>query len=312
MKNLTRYSMGTLALAAVLVACSTGGKGSEEKRDRPERANIDAKTGHVSRPLDRYFLSPQDVLQIRKAEVSLTNRCMRDLHYESHPLPMPKMEREESNLSEFLVFPVSQVRKNGYEVTHKASDSKAEWSRRATRTQRGLLDGTLRHHNGKVVPKGGCSTFAAQALMKGTKPHRIRIDGMSITYDASATPDGLFDSVMSAMRYSTAVQSDSDERVKSVNEEWSSCMQEAGFQYASPQAAANDSRWSKGNEPTKLETTVAVADMGCKKEVRYLDTVVEVQSEHEREMIAKHSATISSLRKDSKVWLSNAEEEFNK
>ncbi|AKN69419.1 hypothetical protein QR97_05900 [Streptomyces sp. PBH53] len=135
---------------------------------------------------------------------------------------------------------------------------------------------------------------------------------MLITHDASATPDGIFDSVMSAMRYSAAMRSEKDERVRSVNEKWSSCMQKAGFRYATPQAAANDSKWSRGTEPTKLETSVAVADMGCKKKVRYLDTVVEVQSEYERNMIAQQAATISSLRKDLKVWLSNAREELNK
>ncbi|WP_336116421.1 hypothetical protein [Streptomyces sp. PTD9-10] len=311
MKNLTQRSIGTLALAAALVACSTEGKGSQE-RHRPEHASIDAKAEHVNRPLDRYFLSPQDVLQIRKAEASLTNRCMRNLHYASHPLPMPRLEHEESNLSEFLIFPVSQAREHGYEVARKASDSDTEWKSRATRTQIALLDGSLRQYKRKTVPKGGCSAFAAQTLMRGTRHHRIQIDGMSITHDASATPDGIFDTVLSAMRYSTAVKSDSDERVKSVTEEWSSCMQKAGFHYASPAEAAADSRWSKGNRPTKLETSVAVADMKCKKEVRYLDTVVEVQSENERNMAAEQSTTLKSLQKDLKVWLSNARKEVNR
>ncbi|MFJ4522558.1 hypothetical protein ACIP4Y_16660 [Streptomyces sp. NPDC088810] len=222
------------------------------------------------------------------------------------------MEHEESNRSEFLVFPLSQVRKEGYKVTRKAPPSATDWSRRATRTQRGILDGSLGHYKGKAVPKGGCSAFAAQTLMKGTKPHRIRIEGMSITHDASATPDGIIDTVLSVMRYSTAVKSDSDERVKGVKGKWSSCMRKAGFQYASPQAAANDSRWSKGNVPTRLETSVAVADMQCKKKVRYLDTLVDVQSEYERNAIAEQSATLASLQSDAKVWLSNAKDEVNK
>ncbi|MDX2597959.1 MULTISPECIES: hypothetical protein [Streptomyces] len=312
MKNLTQYSLSTLALTALLVACSAAGSSPEEKHGEPGRVIIDARTGHIDRPLDRYFMSPQDVLQIRKAEASLTNRCMRDLRYGSHPLPTPRMDHEESYRYEFLVFPLSQVRKNGYKNMRKSPDSETDWSRGATRTQRALLDGSLRRYKGHAVPEGGCSTFAAQTLMKGAKPHRIKIEGMSITPDTSATPDGIIDTVMSALRYSTAVRSDSDERVKGVNEKWASCMQEAGFHYTSPQAAANDGRWHGSKNPSQLETAVAVADMGCKTKVRYLDTVVEVQSAYERNLIAKQSPTLASLRKASKVWLDHARAEVNK
>ncbi|MFD7458328.1 MULTISPECIES: hypothetical protein [unclassified Streptomyces] len=301
-----------LALAAVLTACSTGERGEEREggSSRPPRANVDVRTGHIDRPLDRYFLSPQDVLLIRKAEVTLINRCMRDLDYESNPMPIPQLEPDEANLSEFLVIPMAEAKETGYRAgARKASTSETKWSRLSTRTQRGLVTGTLREYKGHAVPNGGCSALANQALRKGTESRRtFNIGGASVTYDATATPDGIFDSVMSAMRYSAAQESSSDKRVTSVTEDWSSCMQSAGFQYASPRAAVNDSRWPKSNEPTKLEISTAVTDMKCKKETYYLDTVVEVQSEYERKIIADQSANIKSLQRDLKVWLSNSKE----
>ncbi|MDX3066629.1 hypothetical protein PV518_31375 [Streptomyces sp. ND04-05B] len=239
---------------------------------------------------------------------------MRNLNYDSHPMLMPQMENKVSNLSEFLVFPVSQARKSGYKANiTRVKNSGSQWSRLATHTQLKILNGKLREYKGKAVPKGGCSAFASRALRKGTASHlSFRIGGTSITYDASATPDGIIDSVISVMRYSTTMESQSDARVENVTKHWSICMQKAGFHYPSPRAAVNDTRWAKGDEPKRLEVAVAVADMECKKETHYLDTVVQVQSNHERKIIAEQSATLSSLQKDLKIWLANAKEVVNK
>ncbi|MFE6053972.1 hypothetical protein ACFQ6N_24740 [Kitasatospora sp. NPDC056446] len=90
-----------------------------------------------------------------------------------------------------------------------------------------------------------------------------------------------------------------DSRVTRATAAWSACMKATGVDYADPTAPAHDrSLLGKGlptppgaslPPPSPAEIAVAVADVGCKRQVNYLQTVTLVTATYERILIDKHA-----------------------
>lgn len=91
----------------------------------------------------------------------------------------------------------------------------------------------------------------------------------------------------SAVAYATE-QADRDPRVLQGFAEWSQCMTEAGFDYATPWDSNDDPQWATPHAD-ELEIKVAVADVACKNKTDLTGLRVAVAAAWQREFIRAHS-----------------------
>ncbi|WP_306964748.1 hypothetical protein [Streptomyces afghaniensis] len=267
---------------------------------------LDAKA--ISTPLDAHLPSPGLMLTLRRAEARLTNQCLARLGYASHPMPAPKAQPSRRH-SEFLVFSIPQAEEVGYNPPKDAIEAgSSRWDAKASKVQRGLLDGSLRRYKGRSVPRTGCAGEAADRIAKGSRlPDKMEGGGIELTRDDKASPTGVGDAQVELMRLDAIVATKRDPRYLKMIRAWSSCMTKAGYEYKSPEDALNDVRWD-GDEISNKERSTAVTDMRCKKDVHYLAVADAVQSEYEEEVIQKREKELTQLRRNLSVWEENAEE----
>jgi hypothetical protein len=144
---------------------------------------------------------------------------------------------------------------------------------------RAVLFGTVGAFGGKAVPRGGCVQEAERALSSG-----VRWDGDP--------------ALVSKLEQEADAQADVDPRKQELFRRWSSCMRRAGLAYGVPRDAVHDRRWwpDLDGRPGTDELKVAIADVGCKREVRYLDTAAAVTAVYQRRLIGAHADALGRLR----------------
>ena len=71
-------------------------------------------------------------------------------------------------------------------------------------------------------------------------------------------------------------------------------MEQAGYHYATPRDANNDSRWS-GPTASPLEIATAIADVRCKRTTGLLDIWVAVTRAYEQRYVDRHAAALAEL-----------------
>ncbi|WP_203723872.1 hypothetical protein [Actinoplanes teichomyceticus] len=139
-----------------------------------------------------------------------------------------------------------------------------------------VLYGLASQYGGQRVPTGGCRAEAAARLMKGVP----RVDR----------------GLPGRLEQQAAAASAKDPRLAAALRAWASCMERAGYRYASPKAAADDPRWEDASTATEEERAVALADVRCQNETRYLTTLIDVTAEHQRELISRHATELGRLK----------------
>ncbi|MGX1883501.1 hypothetical protein [Streptomyces sp. NPDC055287] len=293
-----------LLLLAVAVGCS--GEARSGRPDEPAPQPLEPAAPVVT-PLDAYLPTRQESMIMRKAEARLTNRCLRSLGYRSNPLPEPTVAPADEAHPEFIVIPLEQARRYGYNQPPQAVERGIpEWDRKSSKTQQDLLRGVVRKYNGKSVPEGGCVRKVADAITQGTRvPSKITGEGVELTRQEFASPTGLGEAQVQVIRLEAVSKASRDARALKVVERWSECMREEGYLYSSPQDAANDDRWN-GDEAGATEKAAATADARCRTQVGYLDTMVQVQSIYEIGVISSRKSELSTLENNIKKWVSNA------
>lgn len=293
-----------------LVAVAVAGCSSEAVRSSDEnvpslRNPLDASS--VSTPLDTYLPPSELTYTLHRAEVLLTNQCLRRLGYPDHPMPAPKERGRGPKHSEFLVFSMSQAAKLGYNTAMSSDPARdSSWDKKTTGVQRGLLDGTLKRYKGESVPKGGCTAVAADDLtVNSNVPKRLEGGGVELKQLQKASPTSLGDAQVGIIRLDAISATKKDLRYIGMVRAWSSCMSKMGYEYETPERARDDARWS-GSVPSRAEKRTATADMACKKKVDYLAEASSIQSTYEEKVIEERKGELSELRRNLKVWQKNA------
>jgi hypothetical protein len=144
---------------------------------------------------------------------------------------------------------------------------------------RAVLFGTVGAFGGKAVPRGGCVQEADRALSSG-----VRWNGDPM--------------LVSTLEQEADAQADADPRKQDLFRRWSSCMRRAGFAYGVPRDAVHDRHWwpDFDGRPGADELKVAIADVRCKREVRYLETAATVTAAYQRKLIGAHADALRRLR----------------
>ncbi|MDX6739126.1 hypothetical protein [Actinocorallia sp. A-T 12471] len=153
------------------------------------------------------------------------------------------------------------------------------------------VDGDL--GSGKQGPEGGCAGAASKKLGWGGKP-----------YDVFSLPETTEENALALTKV--------DSRVLAVEENWASCMKEAGFVYRSPAEAEADPRWSgegsSGEQGSSAEFATAKADHACQVEVNYSGVRLAVLRAYEEQGIEENAPGFAQFESDLKKHLKKAAE----
>lgn len=95
-----------------------------------------------------------------------------------------------------------------------------------------------------------------------------------------------------------------DERFSALKKQWSDCMAEAGYSFSDP-AEAKDYAW-----PAKLgdeEINTALQDVQCKGQVRFMDTKLDIEFEHQETLMRDYQPQLQEINDDMKNRMANAQ-----
>ncbi|WP_435222817.1 hypothetical protein [Streptomyces sp. Tue6028] len=224
-------------------------------------------------------------------------------------MPVPVEPPRERKHSEFLVFPIREAKRVGYNVPEEFKKAKnSSWDDSAPKIQRSLLDGTVSMYKGAAVPKGGCVGLVADKLTKNSKiPQRIEGGGVELRQLEKSSPTSLGGAEIGVVRLDAVFATKRNPEYVEMIKLWSLCMSKKGYAYETPEKAMDDRRW-RGDDAGADEKRVAVTDMRCKEKVNYLGVASKIQSAYEEIVIQKKQTELSRLRRNIEVWQSNADE----
>ncbi|MFE6916718.1 hypothetical protein [Streptomyces rubiginosohelvolus] len=313
MTALPRVVGAAALLALTMCACSTSGAGGGEPKlgAVPTPGHLDA--AQITTPLDAYLPSPEENYTLKKARVLLVNSCMRELGYAQNPQPLSRFSGEAYlEHSEFLVVPLEQAERYGYKKPpeDKGTDAGAEsrYAKSVTDTQGGLLTGKVPTFNGKKVPAEGCEGEALRIITKGaaTAEEVTMPDGSAAGSGKGGFGEGYAEMVVSSARGKAMAKVREDSRFRDATERWSDCMEKQGYDYDSPSSSWNDKKWADASRAGKQEIAVAVADMGCKKQVNYLGVGIAVETAYEKQVIEESAEVLEDAKDKTARWIQNA------
>lgn len=285
----------------MFLVCLVGGCGTQQASGDSPRSLPPVpppRTG-IALPLDGYRPSPDEQARSDRAQATLERACL--AHFgldwegpEESALEFGSRSIASERVARFGVVDRDQAARHGYQPP--------PWSTRNPRVRAALaqhhhdtppevkkvLYGLAPEYGGRRVPTGGCRAKAARQLMRGV-PQADR-----------SLPARLEKQAMAA--------SAQDPRLAAVGRAWTSCMERAGHRYASPETAAHEPRWRDNGVPTEEERAVAVADVRCQEETRYLPTLVNVTAERQRELIGRHATELGRLKRLMEIRARNVAE----
>lgn len=129
--------------------------------------------------------------------------------------------------------------------------------------------------NGIAVPEGGCIGEADRNLTEpGTSSVDIR-KGNQLNLESFA-------------------QSRQDSRVQAAFRSWSACMEQAGYHYADPLAAAADPAFAGTPDPQQI--AVALVDIDCKARTDLVGIWFTVESAYQRRAIDADAAAFAAAK----------------
>lgn len=248
----------------VLTACASGSAEPPISAIQVVRSGAD-----IALPLDRFQQTSERRELLSKAVDVVGDRCMRrfGLEWKSDPTPQPTP----SNTGRYTNLDPAVASVDGYHSlsaggpppSAMSADAKAVWLGEGVTAYRGV-----------PVPSGGCVGEAMRQLKPGIEqieaglPQKLQWQSYALTRQ--------------------------DSRVASVFARWRSCMEDKGFRYADPPAAANDPRW-RGERPSPQETATAVADVDCKLRTNVAGVMLAVETAYQQRLADENADALTAV-----------------
>ncbi|MFI1366931.1 hypothetical protein [Streptomyces griseochromogenes] len=240
-------------------------------------------------PIDGYGINPYDYYLIDKAKTVLIDRCMKAFGSRfiapSPGKPVVQASRR------YGVTETETAAAYGYHMP-KVADRANRDPRNLTKEDRIFLFGESNGRSGgsgkaDKLPPGGCSGEADAKISGDDTPD-------AIIALARGIDGGSFENSMKDPRWVKA------------NKQWSACMMQRGYRYASPLEAISDPKFQEVGRPTEQERRVAVRDVQCKRESSLTEIWREIESADQEMMIRKHSKELQRLRSFQKAEVGRA------
>ncbi|MGC2999443.1 hypothetical protein ACPF8X_14035 [Streptomyces sp. G35A] len=236
-------------------------------------------------PIAAYSLPQDDQRVIRSAQELLTRACMKGFGIDYTPAEVPPARQVADR--RYGISDRQTALRYGYRFPPEqtAGPQKSD----LTPEERKVLVGNNRQgaaetetsakpaqYNGRTIPDEGCLGASITEFRK------------KYAYEPG---------VAAAGRIAVGSYKDSlnDPKVKAAMSEWSRCMKEKGYDYATPIEAV-ESQTFEGDEPTAAEKKTALADFTCKEKTGLLDTWFSTERRIQRAMIKDSAEDLRTLK----------------
>ncbi|MGW5275156.1 hypothetical protein ACWEQP_21790 [Streptomyces sp. NPDC004044] len=265
---------------------------------RASGASADGDIVHRRLPVENYLMSPTENDRVERARSTLIGECMKRFGFDftPHTPDYKKMSGQVSNRYGPTDTKIAAV--HGYHAgQQQMEEGEAPAQKPLSQDMKDVLGGsgdtsrkasprTKDSYHGIRIPEGGCS---------GESDRRLTAGG-GVIQDAEAAI---------AVNFESFERSAADRRVKKVFAEWSTCMKEKKFSYATPLEAINDQRW-RTDGPSAPEIATAVAEVQCKQRYDVVSVWFSVESSYQRADIKAKAKRMAEVRKGIDVAFKNA------
>ena len=244
--------------------------------ERP-RGGASAPPRALTLPLDPYQPSPAYLDLLARARHTLLVRCMRRLGVNPPPtapvIPLPPA----GNAQRYGLADERDARAQGYHLPGMAPRAVKPLTALSPAQEAALTGSGPARAGNRAVPEGGCYGEAERALDRGAPTAKDPNLGQLLGLESFA-------------------RSKQDPRVRAVFGSWSACMRRAGFSYGDPMQA-NDDPAFRTERPSRAEITVAVADVGCKREVGLVGVWASVEAAYQERALDRHAGELEVVRR---------------
>ncbi|MFD6997339.1 hypothetical protein ACFWA5_13895 [Streptomyces mirabilis] len=281
-----RLTITTLSLA-LLVGCAShepSSSGSATTTAAPEpsaSASSPGKTDFTYRlPIAAYSYSQADYEMIESAEQILARDCMKRFRLSYQPAkdssPAVTSDRR------YGLSDMNDAARYGYRLPPQPAVTEPKLTEDEIKVlygSRNFGSGEKKSeklkYQGKEVPETGC---LGSSIKNFGKPYEYPTG-------VTAASNIATDSYRASLR---------DPEVKSVFAQWSACMKQKGYDYASPMDPLGSPAFSKGRVTTKEKKT-AMTDMRCKQSTNLLESWLDVESKIQKKMIQKNIKVLQKM-----------------
>jgi hypothetical protein len=282
-------ALGVVAgLAGFAGACS-GTSQTSDSTAEPALAAITRPTGTdtLALPLDQFIPAAEDAARVQAAYRVRLRQCVADYGLDfAVPTAPGRSPTAGPNARRYGVTDLSGVSVYGYRPPPDQAGRKPSQKPLTAEVKTVLSGKGPSSINGKSVPAGGCVAKAQR----------------DIGGDQGSVDDGL------AQRLSREAffRSSADSRTRAAITRWSACMKTRGFDYAAPDGAVSDPRFSTGPVAGKVEISTAKADVGCKRSTNLVGIWVAVETAHQQRLVLQNQSALAALRQLQESRLKNA------
>lgn len=259
------------ALVAFLAGgCAAAGRTTEIVAEFPPTRQVESLT----LPFDAYSPSLAALYTISNAQDRLTGECMTAAGLEWKVIARPMTVKDLRNRRRYGVIETAIAEGYGYHVPTglltPSSVEKLYDAREASLSQ---------SQKDAAYSRTGCAARAARRFQQPTDTATGRLT----EWDRA--------SLLGSQRESGVAEALAS---------WRGCMQQRGYSYPDPLAAASDDRWwaDASAGPSPAEQAVAVADVACKDRSHLVDAWRGAESRIQREAIRRHGAYFGKLASD--------------
>ena len=284
---------GMTVVISILAACSSGTSPHGDAKAPAPLSSTARITDPAleSLPIEAYQITGDQYKKIDTALTSLEVSCMKRFGFDYGPYVTPESGPPTGAAQNARRYgPVNQATaaQHGYhpaETSQTITGTPAHQMSDAMLSVLGSGDGphpgppTPATYHGTAVPKGGCEGEAEDKLNIGGKD--IGLHGVVNQIDASGFSRSM-----------------SDDRVKAAFASWSACMKNEGYNYSTPNDAANDASWRGSSIPSPTEIATAIADVTCKQRANVVGIWFSVESAYEQQMIEQQAPQLTQVKKN--------------
>ncbi len=302
---MTRHHLApALGLVALALSACGAPAAAPAKAAPPPLRTVTAITdpGQVTRPIDGYLATADQVREIFQAEDAVTSQCVRGYGLTPRGFQLLGLQELDSSRRTrgtlYGFFDPATARSRGYAGTVVATPPPARPGDAPLGPPSADLQTAMTGHdpvtgkpvgslNGRPLPAGGCTQRGHDAL--GDAEARLGESGL---------PDG------------GPKTPPDDPRLTAAYAAWSTCMQGKGYHYHDPIAAIADQKWhpSHPNAQTTTQTTTqttasaeeiatATADVECKITGNTVGVITAVQSAYDQRYIDTHAAQLAAYQR---------------
>ncbi|QOV37078.1 hypothetical protein IM697_00990 [Streptomyces ferrugineus] len=271
--------MASVLLVAVSGCTEEGGSRGEPSAPPLER--------YLDLPIAKYSFTPQEIHLISLAERRIATACMRKYGFEYHAeiSDSPASYQPGTNRRYGVLNPAVASR-YGYHFPDVASSPDTQKLSERENLALNGRPGETTELNGQQVPEGGC-LGQAKSELRG-----------KYTYTKGAE-------VARTIATNSFTESMNSPTVLKATHAWAQCMKEKGFPYGTPLEALGATE-NSGQEVTKREISVALADIDCKGRTDLVKIWSTEEAKIQNSQIAENEYDLGLLSESHRKILSEA------